>query len=632
MICRTSLPPSLLLLILSFLAPSYATPPNLEEVLSPDNLMPQGEYYEDVVPDTLDLAERAKASIHGLTSFLNEKKNYSPYGHAFYNVKTPYMTTLFTGPDPCWSKTLDAMVLARLMCGSDLNLDIQSRSFLAGTAKMADANQRLADGRLLMALMTLYDQNPDPRLKEAITSYADQFQNTLITDRKLAYFPDWGPELQPDMKDAKYGVLGYGWNVFVQGTALRGLSRYATTFDDPRALESSGKLKSFLMQPKYWFPEAGPKAVVGSEHGQYMGHHHSYAACLMGLISYAEATGDVRLMQFVRDSYEYMRTFGIARIGLFAEMCTTGDMMFLAMKLSDLGVGDYWDDVDCYLRNQIAETQILDPEKLRRAIDAEPILARLNPKAKEDIIQPVSEATLKRYEMNLNEETEEHVIDRTVGCYLSCSSHPTHIPKHQFLWTICCTGNVTPALYWAWDAAARFNDDDDSAQVNLLLNRAAPWLDVHSYLPYQGKVVIKNKMAKVLSVRIPVWVDKEAVQSEINGEQASPMWVNRYLVFSSLNPQDSVVITFPMVETTETYSLKWKEADFWLEGTNPGTEWKPQDKPDRFTFRIKGNTVVEVTPKYEGGDYPLYLRSHFDQTDAPMKKVSRFVTSTVVKW
>jgi hypothetical protein len=45
------------------------------------------------------------------------------------------------------------------------------------------------------------------------------------------------------------------------------MGRVAAKFDDPRALESSGKLTSFLMQPKYWFPEAGPKAVVGSEHG-----------------------------------------------------------------------------------------------------------------------------------------------------------------------------------------------------------------------------------------------------------------------------------------------------------------------------------------------------------------------------
>jgi len=35
-----------------------------------------------------------------------------------------------------------------------------------------------------------------------------------------------------------------------------------------------------------------------------------------------------------------MRNFGIARIGLFGEACTTGDMTLLAIKLSESGVGD----------------------------------------------------------------------------------------------------------------------------------------------------------------------------------------------------------------------------------------------------------------------------------------------------
>ena len=493
--------PLTILFILAFTIPAYCAPHDLDEVFSPENLTPRGEYYEATVPDTLDLAERAKVSIHGLTGFLNEKKNYSPYGHAFYNVQTPYMTTFFTGPDPCWSKILDAMLLTRLMSGSNQNIDIQSKSFQGIIAKKKDMYQNVTDARFLLVLMTLYQQNPDPMIKKAIDAYAAALQKSLVTDGDHAYFKGWGPEKGPDMKNAKYGVIGYGWQVFVQGTALRSLSRYAATFDHFKEIDLSRKLKNYIVQPTYWFPEFGPKAVVGSEHGQFMGHHHSYTAAMMGLLWYAEATGDTQIMRFVRDAYEYMRTFGIARIGLFAEMCTAADMTFLAIKMSDLGLGDYWDDADQYLRNQIAETQILDIGKLRKAAEADPILARFNPHAKKDVIQPVTTDTLNRYDLDQNEETEDNVIDRTLGCYLSCSSHPTHIPKHQFLWTICCSGNVTPALYWAWDAAARFKDD--VAQVNLLLNRAASWLDVESYLPYEGRVVIRNKKARELSVRIP---------------------------------------------------------------------------------------------------------------------------------
>lgn len=49
------------------------------------------------------------------------------------------------------------------------------------------------------------------------------------------------------------------------------------------------------------------------------------------------------------------------------------------------------------------------------------------------------------------------------------------------------------------------------AQVNLLLNRAFPWMDIDSHLPYEGKVVLRNKAAQEAFVRIPLWADEEAV-------------------------------------------------------------------------------------------------------------------------
>jgi hypothetical protein len=130
--------------------------------------------------------------------------------------------------------------------------------------------------------------------------------------------------------DSKLGVIGWGWNVFIQGNALRVLSRYADGrgFDD--AMPLARGLKNFLLQEKFWKPDGAPKAVVPYERAQFAGHHHSYTAALMGLLRYAEATNDRQVAEFVRAGYEFLRGFGIARIGMFGEMCTTGDMTFLA--------------------------------------------------------------------------------------------------------------------------------------------------------------------------------------------------------------------------------------------------------------------------------------------------------------
>ncbi len=45
------------------------------------SLVPQGYTYADAIPDTLDLAERAKFFIHGLTSSLMYNDYYAPPGH-----------------------------------------------------------------------------------------------------------------------------------------------------------------------------------------------------------------------------------------------------------------------------------------------------------------------------------------------------------------------------------------------------------------------------------------------------------------------------------------------------------------------------------------------------------------------
>jgi hypothetical protein len=51
----------------------------------------------------------------------------------------------------------------------------------------------------------------------------------------------------------------------------------------------------------------------------------------------------------------------------------------------------------------------------------------------------------------------------------------------------------------------------DEAKVNLLLKRASKLFDVNSHLPYEGKVVIRNKWARRIYVCIPSWVDADGV-------------------------------------------------------------------------------------------------------------------------
>ena len=591
-----------------------ATPGNAAKAINMAKLRPHGQYYKATVPDTLDLAERARLSVHALTSFLNPQAGYAPYGHTYLNANPPYMSDMPGGP-PNWGKIVESLVMARLMCGSDENLDIDGKTIqgmLASPWMVVNPEAPTPVSRAMLGLMAVYQLDPNPDLKRIIDEMAESHRRAARREGGLTYYSD----VPPDNRDTGIGVLGPWFPVFVQGCAIRALTRWSALGGAPADLEISGRLTDFIMQPKFWGGEGEPKAVVGAEHGHFSGHEHGYTQGLMGLLWYADATNDARLKEFVRSSYEYVRNFGIARIGLFGEGCTTGDMTFLAIKLSDSGVGDYWDDADGYVRNQLAELQITDAEKLRRVVETMP-----HGRGKNDTTEgPLDPAN----------ETTDSVIERNVGVFLSDSTHPTRIPDHSLLYTICCTGNCTPALYFAWESTVRCKDG--AAQVNLLLNRASPWLDLDSYLPYQGKVVIRNKTAKKLSVRIPRWVDTKAVRSRINGRAASPFWAGRYLVFDALKPKDVVTITFPMVETTETYTLKWYQAEFWKESTNPGNTWQPAKEPTRYTCRFRGNTLVDISPRDSGLGYPLYLRDDLNGTKAPIKQVKRYVSPVTLAW
>lgn len=596
-----------------------------DELFSAASITPKGQYYEADIPDTLDLAERAKLAVIGLCDFLNPKQNYAPFGQAYFNTQNAYMTQINGSPgQPNWGKITEAIIVTRLMSGSKERLDIQQK-MMEGMINHIQPDGTTPAARVMMSLMSLYQQNNDPSVRSLIDKYAQSFISKANIENDYAfYYKDLN---KPE--DSKLGIIGQGWQPFIHGTAVRNVSRWSYISKDKSYADFCGKLVNWTLKPEFWVPEAEPKAVAGCDHGHFSGHLHSYTAGLMGMLWYADLTNDAYLKRFVRESYEYIRTFGIASVGLFGESCAIGDMTFIAAKLSDMGVGDYWEDVDRYTRNQLAEMQIADVNKLESAVKSGYVYAKRNEKLYGD-----EQKLLKDVDKDTDivdvEETDENVCQRNLGCFLSDAGYPTYIPKLRFLWTICCTGNTTLGMFCAWDSIVRFNNE--TAQVNLLLNRASPWLDIDSYLPYEGKVVIKNKTAKSISVRVPLWVDIKDVKAAINGSKSDFNWVGRYIVINNLKASDVITVTFPMKQWTETYTLKWKKTDFWMECTDPGSKWTACENPDKFTFTFKGNTVIDVQPRYDGKDYRLYDRDKMKSQKVEFKKVERFVTPVKINW
>ena len=143
----------------------------------------------------------------------------------------------------------------------------------------------------------------------------------------------------------------------------------------------------------------------------------------------------------------------------------------------------------------------------------------------------------------------------------------------------CCSCNAAMGLYYAWHGITRFSDG--VATVNLFLNCSATWLDVDSWLPYEGKVVLSNKQARTVMVRIPAWLTPEQVQCFVDEKPVHAPLSGRYLVVAGLKGAgptgeggEKIRLEFPVPTTQSKYTMYGRT----------------------YTVTFRGSTVVDIQP------------------------------------
>lgn len=173
----------------------------------------------------------------------------------------------------------------------------------------------------------------------------------------------------------------------------------------------------------------------------------------------------------------------------------------------------------------------------------------------------------------------------------------------------CCNGNCNRALYYLWEHILDYQDG--RLRVNLLLNRASPWADLHSSIPYRGQVDLKIKReCPEIWVRVPEWIDANRGDVEIlaNGKPRATNWQGRYVAVGHGRPGDTLTVNFPQPLRKVTALL----------GTTT------------YSLELKGNTVVSIDPPGKIG--PLYQRAAYRESQVPWRKVRRFVPETEIAW
>jgi hypothetical protein len=174
----------------------------------------------------------------------------------------------------------------------------------------------------------------------------------------------------------------------------------------------------------------------------------------------------------------------------------------------------------------------------------------------------------------------------------------------------CCAGNSTRALYYVWEHI--LENSGDELKVNLLLNRASPWADLYSYVPYSGRVELKMKATRrSFLLHAPEWVKSgdDGIVCTVSGATRPVRWKERYLDTGPVNIGETVAVTFPISERTV----------------------KERIGPEKYTLILKGNTVISIDPS--GKNIPLYTdRERYRTSPVEWVKVQRFVPDEAVVW
>ena len=582
-----------------------------------------GERYPALVPDTLDLQDRAALGVNGLTGPTDPDADYEMYVWAFFKHNPPMLQHDWS--DQCQCKFMESLPLMRLMSGSELNLHVEQRwlevilrmqgpdgllyyptvgrpwARLNDTWGSADADQFAIPfhcGRMLGAL-TLYHlldgggvwREATERLVDGLAAYA-VYRDDYAFLPKGAIVPGRYPAADAEMPTGIWASAQSGW-------VLQGLAQAGKHLEYEPALELAGRLARYLKDHSRYYdddgsfspgrPERGPRAHF---------HHHLYPQ--LAMLDYGLVAGDQPMIDFAHKGFQYGVANGNTLIGYFpenlnsaelehSEICEVADMIAMALKLTEAGVGDYWDEVERWTRNMLAEGQMTQCDWIDRVSAAG---------------YPDGQAPVSAIDQTY--QTTDRAAERSLGAFAGWPMANDWYAGVRTGIMHCCTGNGTRALYYVWENI--LHHDDGRLRVNLLLNRASPWADVDSHMPYVGQVDIRVKAPVDLSVRIPQWATADEVRTQVNGTDRTIDWRGRYAELGAVRPGDVATITFPLPERTETV---------WIE-------------KERYTLVLKGYDVVAIDPP--GRYCPLYQRAHYRPNRTRWVERERFVTHRDVSW
>ena len=450
----------------------------------------------------------------------------------------------------------------------------------------------LGEGRQLLAYAVWYQHDQNPlwqRLAEKkihrLAELTQSKEGTFYYRKGRGYTPGESAEgtiipiADHGVYDVEKGMTGSP-AAYMVGFIPQACANWSRLIGDRSLLDLGGGLANYLVR----YGE-----MLDPDFGHVLADHDAHVAhCLLSNLAFALTAQDPEMIKWVKKGFDYYvkhreQRDDPDRLGILLAdptcSCFVSSMVDTALLLTQAGYGNYWEKIDRWVRNTVVNQQVQEADV--EAIKALPI----------DNVPHLEPAWYRL----------EDGPDRCLGTWC----HSLTVRNRSIG---CCNGDSPRMLYFIWHNIVTFSDEQ--LRVNLLLNRPSPWVDIDSYLPFKGKVVIhvKEKCSEFL-IRIPEWTDWNAVDCSLNGKSRKYRWSKSHIDIGRVKKGDTVTVTFPLRHRTVKTSSLGKSCQ----------------------VEIKGNTIVDINPDV---GLSIVTRNHekYRSRQAPMKKSLRFVSTERFLW
>jgi hypothetical protein len=596
----------------------------------PSRSVLKGERYMAAVPDTIDLAEMLELAVIPATNRYYPEERW----HMGFMLFAMRPFALFkTHSENGWlsiaPKVVQALIYCRLVSGSELNIEIDRKLLatqlgLVGEDGLTYSPLPPADGkdhpeyndqpnlaclwnegRWLQTLALLAQTDDRGMWTELGKRKVDRLLELSREEDGFRYFYTrfFSPGQTFDKKISEKDIYdndAASLNSFNYhradsiGAVCHGAAQFYKISGYGPALELCRGMVRWAME-KVYTRDDGVYLVEHFYHGVYS---------LIGMAEYAEITGDMEVFRRVDACYRWARDMGEPLVGFYSggmpggqayinepqeymEICALSNMVLVALHLCRSGVGDYWDDIERWTRNTYAQSQMTDLSVLDLP---------------DSLFNPAEEKGT--YNNGMQTRSMEA---RSIGSWFTTiTGNDVGIMKDgKFFGAIasCCVTNGPRALYCIWDSIVEGNEEN--VRINLLLNRASEWVDIDSFIPAEGRVIVKIKKVKRVEIRIPEWVDINSVKIRVNGNNIIADVIGRYIRVCDIKPNDIIETLFPMPEEKTVNRII---------GRHP------------YRLTIKGSNVVKIDPP--GIVQPFYAK----QSEGKLIQKERFVAYKKLIW